>query len=118
VQQGGGVDELDGRGELQAGVVARPGQAGGGDGQQRPQTLGGAGDQVVGQGRDHRHGAVHVPADQGVDGGHVRTRKLEQRVQRRRFFGDGCACGDVQADLGSWLLGGVWGGGRRCEGQW
>ena len=47
VQQRGGVDELDGGGELQATVVAGASQAGGGDGEQRAQTLGGAGDQQV-----------------------------------------------------------------------
>jgi hypothetical protein len=93
VQQGGGVDELDGGGQLQAGVVVRPGQARGGHGQQRTQALAAGGDQVLGQGGDDRHFALHARGDQGVDPGHVGGGQPHETIHRSRLPGEGrCSC--------------------------
>ena len=56
------------------------GDSRGGDGEQRPQALAASVDQVIGQGRDHRHRALHARHNQGVDAGHVRRGQLHQRV--------------------------------------
>ena len=71
MQQGGRMDELHRRRQFQAVFVAPAGQTVGGHGQQRAQALAARRDQVFGQGRDHRHGAVHALGNQGVDAGHV-----------------------------------------------
>jgi hypothetical protein len=95
VQQGGGVDELDGGRQLQAVVVIRARQTRGGDGQQRPQALAAGGDQVLGQGRDDRHVALHALGDQPVDAGHVGLGEAHETIHRARLPGEG-RCGYVQ----------------------
>ena len=78
VQQRGGVDELDGGGEIDvlvAGVAAHPG---GGEGQHGPQPLAARIDQVPGQVRDQVDRAAHAGMDHLVGRGHV---GCDQRVQ-------------------------------------
>ena len=57
-------------------------QAGGGEGQHRPQPLAAGRDNVPGQLRDQRHRAVHPPDDQRVDPTQVGTEQPEQRIER------------------------------------
>ena len=76
------MDELDRGGELQAGVVARARQPGGGHRQQRTQPFSAGGDQMFGQGRDHRHRAVQPLGDQRIDAAHVDLGQSRQGVNR------------------------------------
>ena len=94
VQQGGGVDELDRRGQLQAPSPRAAGQARGGHGQQRAQPLAAGGDQVVGQRRDHRDRAVHARRGSGR-----RRAAMSGRGQRATRRVDGAAAGRAMAAL-------------------
>jgi hypothetical protein len=81
MQQGGGVDEFDRRGEL---VVARAlvaDQFRPGERQHRPHALAAAADQVPGQRRDQRDLALHPVEDHGVDRIHRRCRQRQHRIR-------------------------------------
>ena len=55
---------------------------GGGDGQQRPQPLTAGGDQVIGQGRNHRHRAVQPFGNQRIHAGHIDLGQTHQGLNR------------------------------------
>jgi hypothetical protein len=71
VQQGGSVDELDGGGQLPAGVPFPAAQPRGGDGEQRAQALAAGLDQVIGERRDHADRALHARHNKGVNARHI-----------------------------------------------
>ena len=71
VEQGGGVDELDRRGQLEMAIAVVGAELGGDQGQHRPDPLAAGGDQVTGELRDQPDRAVEALDDQLVDPGHV-----------------------------------------------
>ncbi len=71
VQQGGGVDEFDDRGQLVVFGGDAPAGAAGKAHQHRPQALAAGRDDVIGNLVDQDHVRGQARADQCVDGGHV-----------------------------------------------
>ena len=87
MQQRGGVDELDRRGEL---VVARAvvaDELGARERQHRPHALSAARDQVPGQRGNQRNLALHPVEDDRVDRVHRRGGEIKDRRERRLLAG-------------------------------
>jgi hypothetical protein len=91
VQQGGGVDELHGRGQLVMAAAFITQQAGTAEGEHRPQPLAAAGDQMAGQLRDQRHLRLHPIKDDMIHSVQPRRGQVHQRLDRR-FAAKGMDC--------------------------
>src|SRR5260221_9300018 len=82
MQQSRGMDELDGgrQGDVTlAGAVTA--EAGRRQGQHRAKPLAAGGDDVAGELRDERDGALHALEDEGIDAGKVGAQQLAEPVE-------------------------------------
>ena len=83
MQQGGGVNELDRRGQLDMAVAAIAAGMGGGEGEHGPQALAAGFDQMPRQVGDQLHGRAHALEDELVAGLHVGGDQGVQALDRR-----------------------------------
>ena len=99
VQKGGGVDELDRRGEPDRLVAGMAAQAGRGQGQHGAQTLAARGHDIGGELRDKGDRALHPVDDRLVHRPHVVADEGSQPLERVAGSGAGVVeCGLVRTD--------------------